>query len=58
MLALFPLFVPGIIAAYALIRFIGDNGWLERFLHLLFGYEGFTSPYLRPSFFSRPSRPR
>ena len=36
MLALFPLFVPGIIAAYALIRFIGDNGWLERFLHLLF----------------------
>ncbi len=47
-LALFPLFVPGIIAAYALIRFIGDNGWLERFLHLLFGYEGFTSPYLRP----------
>ena len=49
MLALFPLFVPGIIAAYALIRFIGDNGWLERFLHLLFGYEGFTSPYLRPA---------
>lgn len=48
-LALFPLFVPGIIAAYALIRFIGDNGWLERFLVLLFGYEGFTSPYLRPA---------
>lgn len=48
-LSLFPLFVPGIIAAYALIRFMGDNGWLERFLHLLFGYEGFTSPYLRPA---------
>ncbi len=47
-LALLPLFVPGIIAAYALIRFIGDNGWLERFLNLLFGYTGFTSPYLRP----------
>ncbi len=48
-LALFPLFVPGIIAAYALIRFIGDNGWLERILHLLTGYEGYTSPYLRPA---------
>ncbi len=49
MLAMFPLFVPGIIAAYALIRFLGNNGWLDRFLHLLFGYEGFVSPYLRPA---------
>lgn len=48
LLALFPLFVPGIIAAYALIRFIGDNGWLERFIHLVSGYEDYTSPYLRP----------
>jgi putative spermidine/putrescine transport system permease protein len=41
--------VPGIIAAYALIRFLGANGWLERFLDVLFGYEGYVSPYLRPS---------
>lgn len=47
-LSLFPLFVPGIIAAYALIRFMGDNGWLERILHALTGFENFTSPYLRP----------
>jgi putative spermidine/putrescine transport system permease protein len=49
LLALFPMFVPGIIAAYALIRFLGANGWLERFLDVLFGYEGYVSPYLRPS---------
>lgn len=48
-LALFPMFVPGIITAYALIRFMGANGWLERFLEVLFGFEGYTSPYLRPS---------
>ncbi len=48
-LSLFPMFVPGIITAYALIRFLGANGWLERFLEVLFGYEGFVSPYLRPS---------
>lgn len=48
-LSLFPMFVPGIITAYALIRFLGDNGWLERFLDLLFGFEGYRSPYLRPS---------
>ena len=46
---MFPLFVPGIIAAYALIRFLGNHGWLDRFLHLLFGYEDFVSPYLRPA---------
>ena len=49
MLSMFPLFVPGIIAAYALIRFLGNHGWLDRFLHLLFGYEDFVSPYLRPA---------
>ena len=48
-LSLFPMFVPGIITAYALIRFLGANGWLERFLEVLFGYEGYVSPYLRPS---------
>lgn len=48
-LSLFPMFVPGIITAYALIRFLGDNGWLERFLSLLFGFESYRSPYLRPS---------
>lgn len=48
-LALFPMFVPGIITAYALIRFMGANGWLERFLEVLLGFEGYTSPYLRPS---------
>ncbi len=49
MLSLFPMFVPGIITAYALIRFLGANGWLERFLEVLFGYDGYVSPYLRPS---------
>jgi ABC-type spermidine/putrescine transport system permease subunit I len=48
-LSLFPMFVPGIITAYALIRFMGANGWLERFLEVLFNYEGYVSPYLRPS---------
>ncbi|MEX1019607.1 MAG: ABC transporter permease subunit, partial [Litorilinea sp.] len=48
-LSLFPMFVPGIITAYALIRFLGANGWLERFLEVLFNYEGYVSPYLRPS---------
>jgi len=49
LLALFPLFVPGIITAYALIRFLGDNGWLDRFLVALFGIDGYVSPYLRPA---------
>jgi putative spermidine/putrescine transport system permease protein len=48
-LSLFPMFVPGIITAYALIRFLGGNGWLHRFLEVLFNYQGYTSPYLRPS---------
>lgn len=49
MLSLLPMFVPGIITAYALIRFLGANGWLERVLESFFGYEGYVSPYLRPS---------
>jgi ABC-type spermidine/putrescine transport system permease subunit I len=48
-LALFPMFVPGIIAAYGLIRFMGANGWLERMLEVILGFEGYESPYLRPS---------
>jgi putative spermidine/putrescine transport system permease protein len=48
-LSLFPMFVPGIITAYALIRFLGANGWLQRFLEVLFNYQGYVSPYLRPS---------
>jgi putative spermidine/putrescine transport system permease protein len=48
-LALFPMFVPGIITAYALIRFMGANGWLQRFLEVIFNYQGYVSPYLRPS---------
>lgn len=35
-LALFPMFVPGIITAFALIRFLDDNGWVENSLFTLF----------------------
>ena len=49
LLSLFPMFVPGIITAYALIRFLGANGWLQRFIEVLTGYQGYVSPYLRPS---------
>lgn len=44
-LALFPLFVPGIITAYALLRFMGANGWLENILVSLFGWEGYVTPF-------------
>jgi len=47
MLALFPLFVPGVILAYALIRAIGPHGLLETLLHLI-GIGGYVSPYLKP----------
>jgi putative spermidine/putrescine transport system permease protein len=33
-LALLPMFIPTIIATYALITFYGDNGWLEAFLSI------------------------
>ncbi len=48
-LALFPLFVPGIILAYALIRFIGPNGLLETFIEVTTGWQGYHTPYLKPS---------
>lgn len=46
-LALFPMFVPGIIIVYALIRYMGPNGWLQTLLELV-GIHGFQSPYLTP----------
>jgi len=46
-LALFPLFVPGIILAYALIRFLGSHGTLDSILHI-FGFTGYHTPYLKP----------
>ena len=48
-LALFPLFVPGIILAYALIRFLGPNGLFETLLEVTTGFGGYRTPYLRPS---------
>ncbi len=46
-LALFPLFVPGIILAYALIRFMGTHGTLESLLNVG-GITNYRSPYLKP----------
>jgi ABC-type spermidine/putrescine transport system permease subunit I len=46
-LALFPLFVPGIILAYALSRFLGSHGTLDSILHIL-GLTGYHTPYLKP----------
>lgn len=43
--AVFPLFVPGIIVAYALIRFMGPNGTLQTVLHHV-GIDFYRSPYL------------
>lgn len=48
-LALFPLFVPGVILAYALIRFLGTHGMLDTLLHILFNTTKFYTPYLHPS---------
>jgi len=47
-LALFPLFVPGIILAFALIRFLGPRGTLQTALDVV-GIKGYVTPYLRPS---------
>ena len=47
-IALFPLFVPGIIISFALIRFIGPTGNVATFLRLL-GITGYQTPYLHPS---------
>ncbi len=46
-LALFPLFVPGIILCYALIRFLGSHGTLDSILGVL-GFTGYHTPYLKP----------
>ncbi|MBL8133364.1 MAG: ABC transporter permease subunit [Anaerolineae bacterium] len=46
-LALFPLFVPGIILAYALIRFLGTRGTLDNVLSIV-GFTGYRTPYLKP----------
>lgn len=46
-LALFPLFVPGVILAFAMIQFLGSHGMLDTLLHLV-GYDGFRTPYLQP----------
>ncbi len=44
-LALFPLFVPGIITAYALLRFLGANGWMENIIVSLTGWDGYVTPF-------------
>ena len=46
-LALFPLFVPSIILAFALIRFLGTHGTLDTLLHGI-GLTGYHTPYLKP----------
>lgn len=47
-LALFPLFVPGIILAFAMIRFTIPHGLLDTLLSK-FGIGGYTTPYLQTS---------
>lgn len=47
-LCLFPLFVPGVILAFALIRFVGPHGTVDTILHLL-GATRYYTPYLKPS---------
>jgi putative spermidine/putrescine transport system permease protein len=46
-LALFPLFVPGVILAFALIRFLGTRGTLDTMLSIV-GFTGYRTPYLKP----------
>ncbi|WP_434286207.1 ABC transporter permease [Celeribacter sp. SCSIO 80788] len=46
-LALFPMFVPSVILAYALIRTIGPNGGVDLVLNAL-GLPKLNSPYLTP----------
>lgn len=46
-LALFPLFVPSVILAYALIRFLGPNGMVDLVLNAV-GLPKLRSPYLTP----------
>lgn len=44
-LALFPMFVPGVIIAYALIQYLGPNGVLQSILEHV-GFYGYRTPYL------------
>lgn len=46
-MALFPMFVPGIIICYALIRYLGPNGWLQGLLTFV-GFSHFASPITTP----------
>ncbi|MDQ0456782.1 ABC transporter permease [Rhizobium paknamense] len=46
-LALFPMFVPGIIICYALIRYLGPNGWLQSLLSAV-GFTHYASPITTP----------
>jgi ABC-type spermidine/putrescine transport system permease subunit I len=46
-LALFPMFVPGIIICYALIRYLGPNGWLQSLLTSV-GFTHYASPITTP----------
>lgn len=47
-IALFPLFVPGIMLSYALIRFLRPRGMLETFLNIFGAADGYETPYLKP----------
>jgi putative spermidine/putrescine transport system permease protein len=47
-IALFPLFVPGIIISFALIRFLGPTGNVATILQLV-GIKGYQTPYLHPN---------
>ncbi|MBX7213250.1 MAG: ABC transporter permease subunit [Thermoflexales bacterium] len=48
-LTLFPLFVPGVILAFALIRFLGPRGTVDTILREVFQFTGFITPYQRES---------
>ena len=47
-LALFPLFVPSIVASFALIRFLGPGGWVPTLLRAV-GITAYQTPYLHAS---------
>jgi ABC-type spermidine/putrescine transport system permease subunit I len=46
-LTLFPLFVPGVILAFAFIQFLTTHGLFDTLLNA-FGISGFVTPYLQP----------
>src|SRR5437870_2468785 len=46
-LTLFPLFVPGVILAFAFIQFLTTHGLFDTMLNAL-GISGFVTPYLQP----------